>query len=262
MERKLGKKPHTPDGRDLMLAAYIDKAVLPTPPETFTSAEVVQDGEWGMLLNDQLGDCVPAGISHAQLVLGRLGEHHPEFGEHSVLAAYEEWGGYVPGDPSTDEGTDMRVAAKQWQRKGILDNHSQYHRSGAYLWLEPGNLEELFLASFIFKNGIIGYQLPRSAMEEFDAAEAERRRPIWDYDASSPIEGGHCVPGFGRVAELFDSVSWGSRVGVSGAFIENYMDSGFTVVSSSMLGADGETPEGLDHEKLIADLKQLEVVFA
>lgn len=261
MAGKLGKKPHTEDKRDLMLGAYLDQSKLPTPPLQFTSADVVQDGEWGMLLNDKLGCCVPAGVDHAQLVLGRRGEHHPEFNETATMKSYEEWAGYRPGDPSTDQGTDMRVAAKQWQAKGAIDAAGHYHRSGAYLWLEPGNVEELFVAAYLFEHGVLGYNLPRSAMEAFDQAEQDGTTPAWDYDASSPIEGGHCVPGFGRTeGGDFDSVSWGARVNVGQAFIENLMDSGFVVVSSSDL-VDGKTREGFDHEALIADLNELGVEY-
>lgn len=268
MALKLGKREFVEDPKDLKLASFIDRDRLPSPPEVFTFADTVEDGEWGMLMNDSLGDCAPAMALHAQEVFGRLGEHHPEFNDACVERAYSEMGGYVVGDAATDQGCYLRDVAKVWQKTGVPDVNGHRHHCGAYVWLEPGNVEELWIAVNLFKAGLLGYQLPQNAMDASEGATAEDShiRPLWDYDAGSPTIGGHAVPSFGRIEDpgegpIADSVSWGARVNITPAFIENHMDEGFVVVTSSVLGGDGQI-EGLDHEKLLADLKQLEVEFA
>lgn len=256
---RLGKKPHQPDDRDLKLASFIDHTALPTPPDEFTYSGVVEPDEWGMLLNDRLGDCVEAAVAHAQLVFGRIGEHHPEFNDAAVERSYQEMAGYIPGDASTDNGTDMRIAAKLWQKQGVVDIRGHRHRSGLYVWLEPGNVQELWIATNLFKAGLLGFDLPQNAMEAFEAAEEAGTQPTWDLSPESPSIGGHCVPVFGRVEDNADGVSWGAKVGITPAFIENKMDSGFVVVTSSIL-VDGQI-DGFDHERLLAAARQLEVEF-
>lgn len=260
---KLGKEPHAEDTRDLMLATYIDSTVLPARPDEFSWATDFKPDGWGMLLNNQLGDCVPAGVIHTQMVLAAIGNHHPEFDDTCAEQAYEEWAGYVPGDSSTDQGTDMRVAAKRWQKKGIIDSADRFHRCGAYVWLEPGNLDQLWYASYLFGSAVLGYNLTRNAMEAFD-----QQHYIWDFEHGSPSLGGHCVPGFGRISlagveGVFDSVSWGHQVGVTGPYIENTMDSGLTVLSGSTIDKTTEANKlGFDMEHLRHDLEALEVAFA
>lgn len=272
---KLGKQPHTDDPADLMLGNYLDADVVKATYQTaiddalgeYDSSEGIADSEWGMLLNDSLGDCVPAGLMHMQFVLARLGGHHFGMTDQAAELNYEKMGGYVPGDSSTDQGCDMRVAAKVFQKEGLIDYDGQKHHSGLYVFLEPGNVEELFFAVKEFKGAALGYRLPQSVMEQTDAAEEAGEPPIWTYEADSPEVGGHCVPGFGRqqwVTQVlpsglvvFKSVSWGRPVGVSEDLIKNKMDSGFIVVSSSIL-KDGQI-EGLDHQKMLHDAEALGV---
>jgi hypothetical protein len=272
---KLGKNPLPEDSTDLKLGSYLDTSVLPELPDgDFTIADLVAPEEWGMLLNDKLGDCAPAGISHAQKALARVGDHDHQFTDASVQRGYELMGHYVPGQPATDQGCDLRTCAKVWQKHGIPtqvpqdrdDLHEsaeeiapgeylEFIRCGIYLWLEPGNVQEQWYATYVLKNAINGYDLPANWMEAFDAGDY-----VWDYDPSSKSLGGHCVPAFGRVADGTDGVSWGHRLSITGAAIQNNHQEGFTVVSSSTLQGDGEIL-GLDHEKLVHDLKALQIMF-
>jgi hypothetical protein len=277
---KLGKLKPVPDPHDLLLSNYVDMEhvnrvysqalrgvaddAVPDEAElgTFDFSDGVTD--WMMLLNDTLGDCVPAGIMETQYVLSRLGGHHFERSDQAAERNYSNMGGWIAGEPNTDQGCDLRIAAKVWQKQGVLDANGTPRHSGLYVFLDPGNVPLLFWAVKNLKAAVLGYDLPRSAMEETYQAEEKSATPVWTYDSSSPSEGGHCVPGFGRVAidSLggaigFKSVSWGEPTLVAGDFIENKMDDGFVVVSSSIL-KEGQV-EGLDHEQLLAVADNLEV---
>lgn len=267
---KLGKNDLPEDPNDLRLGKYLDTSVLPQLPDgDFTIADLVAPDEWGMLLNDQLGDCAPAGISHAQKALARVGNHDHQFTDASVKRGYEMMGHYVPGQPTTDQGCDLRTCAKVWQKHGIPtqigvaregaeevapDTYLDFIRCGIYLWLEPGNVLEQWYATNVLKNAINGYDLPANWMESFDAGDY-----VWDFDPSSKSLGGHCVPAFGRSGDGTDGVSWGQRLTITAAGIENQHQEGFSVVSSSGL-QDGELL-GIDHEMLVSDLKALGVLF-
>jgi hypothetical protein len=269
---KTGKRERTPDSNDLMLANYVDPdhvkkvfAAIVQEAELgiFDFSEGVTD--WMMLLNNKLGDCVPAGIMETQYVLSRLGGHHFDRSDQAAEKNYEAMGGYVPGDASTDQGCDLRVAAKVWQKQGVLDSDGTPRHAGLYVFLEPGNVPLLFWAIKMLKAAVLGYDLPRSAMEQTYAAEEKNETPVWTFDSSSPSEGGHCVPSFGRMELTINdsglvvakSASWGMNTMIATDFIENKMDDGFVVVSGSVL-QEGQI-EGFDHAKLLAEAKQLAV---
>lgn len=271
---KTGKHSRVSDPKDLLLANYVDhdqvKVVYDQIVEEaelgiFDFSEGITPEQWLMLLNDLLGDCVPAGIMHSQYVLSRLGGHHFEMSDTAAEKNYERMGGYIPGDASTDQGCDLRVAAKVWQKEGILDAVGTPRHAGLYVFLEPGNVPLLFWAIKMLKAAVIGYDLPRSAMEQTYEAEEKNEQPVWTYDPSSPSEGGHCVPSFGRMELTVNesglivakSVSWGEPTMIATDFIENKMDDGFVEVSGSVL-QEGQI-EGLDHEALLAAAKQLTV---
>jgi len=261
-ELKLGKKPHVEDSRDLMLGRFLDLSRLPVPPETFTYAGVIEDGEWGMLLNDRLDSCAPAGAIHSQLGLSRIGDHNPDFNDACCELAYEEMGGYVIGDPATDQGCDLRDVAKVWQKVGLADASGHRHRCGFYLWLEPGNLVELKIATYLFKTGCLGFRLTQNAQEAYWAAEGAGTKPVWNFDPASPEVGGHAVPEFGPVEEgCWDGVSWGSGVDIADAYIENQMDSGFVVITHADLDVTGQV-EGFDSEAVQGHVKALKREFA
>jgi hypothetical protein len=217
-----------------------------------------------MLLNNKYGDCVPAGIMEAQFVLSSLGGHHFERTDQAAEWNYENMGGWDPANAAkTDQGCDLRVAAKVWQKTGVLDGNKTPRHSGAYLFLEPGNIPLLFWAVKELKAAVLGYNLPQSAMEQAEQAEEEgHREPVWTYEPDSPSEGGHCVPSFGRLEVsvtgsgliVAKSVSWGMPTMIAHDFIENKMDDGFVVVSSSML-KEGQI-DGLDHEQLLNDAQK------
>lgn len=269
---KTGKHRRIHDPKDLLLSQFVDmdhvnqqygKAIDEAELGTFDFSDGITVEQWMMLLNDKLGDCVPAGIMHAQFVLSRLGGHHFEMSDYAAEVNYHNMGGYVNHDPSTDQGCDLRIAAKVWQKEGVFDANGAPRHCGLYVFLDPGNVPLLFWAVKNLKAAVLGYDLARSSMEQTYQAEEEGLTPVWTYDPSSPSEGRHCVPGFGRIELMigedqrigFKSVSWGEPTIVMPDYIENRMDDGFVVVSGSVL-QEGQI-EGMDHEKLLAVAKEL-----
>ena len=62
----LGKKKPVEDSRTLKLGTYLDDTSLPNIPEKFIWNSNVK--EWGMMKNDQIGDCTIAAAGH--LIMG------------------------------------------------------------------------------------------------------------------------------------------------------------------------------------------------
>ncbi|MGO8790269.1 MAG: hypothetical protein ACLQVL_23205 [Terriglobia bacterium] len=128
----LGKRPRRHDPRTLKLARYMTSA-LPTPPASVDYTRGVTD--WGMMLNDQLGDCIIAdGPGHATQVwtLNATGTMVTP-PDSLILATYEKWCGYNPVDPTTDAGGIELDVLNNWRQQGFAG-----HALDAYVAIELG----------------------------------------------------------------------------------------------------------------------------
>jgi len=248
MPYKLGKKPARSRATALRFAAYADTASLPTPPQVFGHQGLI--ASWPMLANDRYGDCVFAGAAHETMLLAKEAGTTVNFTDSDVLSDYAAVTGFKPGDPSTDNGTDMQVAADYRRTTGIIDAQGRRHTIAAYLALDPGHIENLVLAAYMFVAGV-GLEFPSSA---FDQTEAGRP---WDVVPGSPQAGGHYVPLVGRRADgLFVFVSWGAIQLATARFVQAYCDEAVAYLSQEDL-VEQRSPDGFDYTTLSADLGRL-----
>ena len=128
----LGKRPRRHDPRTLKLVRYMTSA-LPNPPASVDYTRGVR--EWGMMLNDQLGDCIIAdGPGHATQVwtLNATGAMVTP-PDSLILATYEKWCGYNPADPTTDLGGIELDVLNNWRQQGFAG-----HALDAYVAIELG----------------------------------------------------------------------------------------------------------------------------
>ena len=82
-EFKLGLKPPVPGAIPLRLATYFDFRQLPTPPSVFGHYELITN--WGMLGNDEWGDCALAGACHQTMLWTKEGGKQAPFSTDSAL---------------------------------------------------------------------------------------------------------------------------------------------------------------------------------
>jgi hypothetical protein len=243
---KLGLKPRREGSIKLKFSQYVLAAALPTPPATFGHETLIPAVGWGMLGNDQYGDCVWAGAGHETMLWNKEAGRSVIIMPDNALSDYSAVTGFDKSDPSTDQGTDMDDAAKYRRTTGIVDASGNRHKVGAYLDLEPGNLDELFQAAYLFGAVGIGIEVPSSAMDQFNAGQP------WDVVAGSTIEGGHYVP-FVAKRDNLEVVTWGRTQQMTVKFFEKYCDQAIVYLSEEML-VDGKSLEGFDLASLKADL--------
>lgn len=191
-----------------------------------------------------------AGAVHETMLLVREAGGTVSFTDGAVLGDYAAATGFDPADPETDQGTDMQQAAAYRRATGIADAGGARHRIAAYLALEPGNVEHLYLAAYLFGAAGTGLQLPSSALVQ------TKQGQVWDVVADAPIEGGHYVPLVGRQADGLHVVSWGAVQVMTEAFLAKYCDEAVAYVSLECL-IDRRSPEGFAYDDLIADLAAL-----
>src|ERR1700733_14237744 len=79
---------------------------LPMPPKVMDWTHGLNIN-WGMMLNNDLGCCVEAAKGHAFQTLTLDNGRMTTVPDSVIESNYEANGGYVPGDPNTDQGENI-----------------------------------------------------------------------------------------------------------------------------------------------------------
>jgi hypothetical protein len=227
MQYKLGKKPFEPNPKDFQLKTF-SVSLPPLPPKPFGYAGLYTD--WGMLGNDDVGDCVLAGGDHETMLYNKLAKHEVSFTRANALADYSAITGYDPNDPNTDQGTYPRDAMNYRRTTGLIDANGKRHKIDAFVSIPAGDFDLMIRCVWTFGAVGIGFNFPASAMDQFNNGEP------WDVVSGSPIEGGHYVPMFGYPSSTTAScVTWGKRQVMTKAFYEKYNDESWVPLTKESL---------------------------
>lgn len=244
---KLGKLPARKDSITFKFTKYATKQ-LAAPPAAYGDLSRLAELPWGMLGNDQYGDCVWAGAGHETMNWNEEAGKEVSITETNVLNAYSAVTGFNPDDPNSDKGTDMQVAASYRVKTGILDVSGAAHKVDAYLAIT--GKKEIMQAIAIFSAAGIGVEFPDSAMEQFNAGKP------WTVVKGAKIDGGHYVPGLAYDKTYLYVVTWGKLQRAKWSWITKYMDEGIVYLSEEFLNG-GKTINGFDLTTLRADLALL-----
>jgi hypothetical protein len=195
---------------------------------------------WGMLGNDEVGDCVIAGGAHEDMVFSRMGGLAiPTFSTVNTLSDYSAITGYVNGNLSTDNGTDMISAASYRQKTGLLDASGVRHKIDAYAEIPTGDLDKLSFAAWLFGAAGVGVNLPSSAETQFGNGQ------IWDVFAGDTIIGGHYIPCVGRNSKgNYVFVTWGRLQAATPAWVKTYMEEGLAYLSLEIINTTTKLAHG------------------
>lgn len=248
MKYKLGKLPAVKNSVSMRLRDYLALSVVPSAPLTGGHASIIT--EHNMFGNDTVGDCTCADVGHATLYWNKEARKAVDVSTENVLAMYSAITGYNPDDPNSDTGANMADVAKYHQKTGLEDEQGNRHKVAAYLAVTPGNFEELKQSIYLFGACSIGWELPESAQQQFQAQQP------WGVVSGSPIEGGHDTLAVGYDPQFLYVVTWGAVQKVEWGFVSKYMDEGIVKFSEEMLDS-GKSQEGFNVTQLTKDLKAL-----
>jgi hypothetical protein len=248
--RKGGLKPATADDRDVRLTEILDiEKVLATayhPHDTGFPILMYGNGPDPTAppaANGGVGDCVDAMASNLiQLWRHAAGKPLARLNGATAIQAYSESTGYVVGDESTDQGTDMREHASWWRKVGMPDADGERHKIAAYATFNPTELTEVWAAIQAFGGVGLGIDFPSYADDEFAENKA------WNYRAGGSTIGGHAI----TLPKKRKVYSWAREFAIGDKFITTTATQGFAYISTEFLKA-GKTPEGLD----VAQLKRI-----
>jgi hypothetical protein len=251
---RLGKKPATHDPQDLLFAKYVDAAQIPPAPTEFGHEKLFPPKGWGMLGNDEWGDCAWAGPAHETMLLSTEGGHPATFTTTGVLSDYAAGTGFdpkagPPGSNPTDQGSNVREVLSYRRKTGIVDAANKRHKIGAFVKLEPKNLKQIYQAMYLFQAVGIGIEFPGSAMEQFHEGKP------WSVVPGAQIEGGHYVCCVAKRQNI-DIVTWGVLQQMTVEFFEKYCDEAWAYLSTENLQKE-KNPEGFNLSQLKEDLAKL-----
>lgn len=248
---KLGKQIARHDPRTLLMASYITPG-LPTPPASHDIGTKVKS--WGMMENDQIGDCTCAAAGHLIMEwTANAGKKMVTPSNQQIVAAYSAITGYNPTTGANDNGAVEIDVLNYWRQSGIAG-----HKIGAYMALEPSNHTHVMDSVYIFEGCYIGMQLPISAQ-----AQVQNHQP-WSVppggltgDGRPGSWGGHAVPVVAYDVRGVTVVTWGALQMMTWSFWEAYCDEAYAIISNDYLTAKKVTDDGFSMQQLQADLQDL-----
>ena len=238
---RLGRKAVKHDSRRLLLAKYLPAAFPAPPPSCDWSKDIAQ---FGMMLNDTLGDCTIAGCAHAVQIWTANSTSEITLPDSTILAYYEQWDGYVSGDPSTDNGGVEETVLDDWRQSSFGG-----HTLTAYADPDVTNLTEIRQAVSLFLGLYSGLNVTEAVTEP-----AGNPAVAWDVTPSDVSAGGHCVYVTGYDGTYIYFISWGQVYKMTLAYWQANVDEAHALMSPDLLGSSGLSASGFNTSQLLADL--------
>ena len=248
MTYRLGRLPNDPSKPRVKLAAHLTAAA---PPPASVSWEAVP--AWGILGNQDWGDCTCAGDGHIAEILTFYGQAtETVVTDTEALAAYSAISGFnpnagPPGNNPTDQGASVQDALGYLRSPGMAGV-----KINAFAEVNVSNLAEIQTACAELGPLSAGVNLPAIAQQQFSDGQP------WDVVADDGgIEGGHCVVLCGYDQEYLYFVTWGQVQKATYAWWARYGEEIWAVVSADWVSAQGSDPDGVNLASLGAEFAEL-----
>jgi hypothetical protein len=242
---KLGKHAPIHDPRTLRFGSYLKSTLAPPPASRDWSGAITN---WGMMGNDQYGDCTAAAAGH--MIMDWTKEANgAEFitPDSAILTFYNHFAHGV-----ADAGANMLAVLKYWRKHGL-----DKHKITAFMALQPQSQVEAMDAVNLFDGLYIGVALPNSVVP----SSGNWLNIPWQVPPGGPVgaaapnpNNGHCIPAVGYDQRNLYIVTWGALKPMSWAFYNAYADEAYAVLSTDWVKVGAPAPDGFDLATLEADL--------
>lgn len=254
---RLGRRRPVARGPRLSLRNYLT-ADLPLPPPSGDYTQAAMDALGMIDLNDQLGDCVIAEMAHTEGVwTGNANPPPIAFTDSQLTSMYSAIGGYVPGDPSSDQGCDEVTALNYWTETGFCG-----HKIAGWLAVDPALAAT---AVWLFENVMFGVELPDAWISPMPGASGF----TWGVAGDPDPDNGHSFLGCGwTTTNDIRIATWGMLGTITAAAVAKYASTPsqgelYTALSREAVGrATSKAPNGLDWAQLTADAAAIGMTIA
>jgi hypothetical protein len=251
----LGRKRPTPGAPKLCLSKYLKTVALPTPPASCNYTAKAANALSNMYLNDQLGDCVIAGGYHIVGTETGNATGTPFVATSAqIIADYSAIGGYVLGNPATDQGCDEQTAMNYWKSHGFADGT----KISGWLSVDATNQTEVMQAMYLFENLLFGLELPDAWINPTPSASGF----VWG-DGQPDPDNGHCIIGVGYNSTGVQIDTWGMIGTVTWAAVSHLCSAAgggelYVLLTPDQIAKGQQVaPNGVAWSALIADFDAL-----
>jgi hypothetical protein len=256
----LGRNKPLVLGPRLSLKNYLGRKLAPAPDCDWTKRAMRSLLQ--MYLNGTtspgvpvLGCCVIAWLAHMFGIFNENAGGNPSiFTDAEIMSQYSLIGGYVPGDPSTDNGCDEVTALNHALQHGFTGHHF-----AGYLAVDGTDKEEVRQAVWLFENLMFGMNLPDAWISPFPSSSGF----LWDVAGPPNPDNGHCPGGCGTNGTGVLTSTWAMVGTTTYDAIAQYTSpssggSLYTVLSAeSLRKAILKAPNGFDFTQLVADFQAI-----
>jgi hypothetical protein len=249
-----GSRPITSLGPHLVAEDYLLASLLAPP----NSCDYVDKAVAALKLlygNADYGDCVIAEAYHmvgvetgnaGKIFIATLAQ---------ILHDYSAIGGFVQGDPSTDNGCDPVTALNWWLANGFANGT----KPAGWMTVNSQNQTVVKQAAYLFENLDICIALPDAWINPFPSKSGF----VWDVAGDPDPNNGHCICGVDYNPKGVVVCTWGLVGTITWAALARYatLQAGgqlFAVLTPDQV-AKGRAvaPNGVSWTNLLADFKAL-----
>lgn len=245
---KLGRKPQKHDPRTVRFASALVGAPVPAaPPARRWSTHNGKPIAFKPFLNLDLGCCTASAIGHLDQVVSEHTGTAPEIDDAYIRRAYQYGGGWVPSDPSTDDGANMLDMLRWFRTQGLIL---------AYAEIDVENLDHVEACLNLMGAVYVGWDLPTAWQKPgvWDVAPAGSTRPP-EYDRNS--WGGHAASIVDYDQTHFTVATWGRLQKVTRAAFKTYAAEGYAVIHHRWVTETQATPSGFVAKRILDALARI-----
>lgn len=232
---RLGKKrPVVSFGIPRLSAVLADDA----PPAPAKCDWTGGQTSFGVMANDNLGDCTAAAIGHLYQIWTKNAYHEWTPTDSQVVSFYSESTGYDPSKPDTDQGGVETDVLNVLQKEGFCGRTIVGHAS-----VDFKNRDAVKQAIYLAGGAYLGIQLPIKAQSQ----------DIWNVPAFSWIDpknkpgswGGHAVCAVAYDDLYITFITWGGLKKATWPWFEKYADEAWVILAAAWV-RNNKSPGGFD----------------
>jgi hypothetical protein len=241
---RLGRKLGVSEvGSQIKLADYL---VDPLPVHNAASDFTSGVSDWGMLGNDQYGDCGFAGRVHLDMANSWTAKERAVGDLTLWPQTADVVSAYLAYNKGQDVGVDLGEVLAYWTQNPL----GSLPAIGGFAQIDVHNGAEYQSAMALFGGLYTGIAVSKEAMTEFEAGQP------WTSTATD-WEGGHCVPHLARNATWGRCITWGADQLFSWDWWHAAREEAYVVLTQEIMNATGGIFNGVNVAQLKADITKL-----